>query len=166
MANYPLAWWGCSASSIPFPYCSSDPSIGQVFCKGLWFSHWYWFSWLKDLGLLLTVWNWERDRVQGILPREEADIYFIHLPVFGSDFGCSWCKRDWKVMKYLGGKSQVQFRTWMCDSEEEQDVGRSMCFDKELRGWRPSGWQPSCFSGHGLVNRACAKKEPMKKDGG
>lgn len=39
-----------------------------------------------------------------------------------------------------------------------------MCFEKELRGWRPSGWHPSCFLEHGLVNRAYAKKEPMKED--
>lgn len=97
-------WWGWSASPIPFPYCSSDSNTGQFFCRGLWFSHGYWLSWLRDLGLLLTVWDWERDRLQGISPREQAEFYFIHLPVFDSDFGCSWYKRDWKVMKYLGGK--------------------------------------------------------------
>lgn len=86
------------------------------------------FTWIltfltEELRFAAHSMRLRKRQVAGHSPHEQAEFYFIHLPVFGLDFGGSRCKRDWKVMKYLGEKSQVQFRTWMCGSEEEQDVG-------------------------------------------
>lgn len=68
-------------------------------------------------------------------------------------------------MKYLGGKSQVHFRTWMCGSEEEEHAGEVCVLTRSSEGMETFRMTSNCFLGHGLDNRAYAKKEPTKKDG-